>query len=228
MLPTVLATDLCSLRSSSPRLAVSAIAKLRKSQNGKFNVEEMFFGRTAIWSAAELSYEDAEAILDAAENTKEDRSDSNDALLSRLREKSLRKRLQELRFPPSAVAKSLEGLRQVARWLAEKRQERGAVEFATSELSVKTAGVEAQPSGVSVKVRTAVEVVCSTPLINTYGKTAREIHGVVAELMLFANEEVATYLYRTLGNAALLRRHLPPGSRKAQEMTNVLVSLGFR
>jgi len=54
---------------------------------------------------------------------------------------------------------------------------------------------------------------------------AREIHNVVAELMLFANESVASYLHARIGSAALLRRHRAPGKEKVKDMADQLCAL---
>ncbi|KAJ2501426.1 hypothetical protein GGH96_001949 [Coemansia sp. RSA 1972] len=60
MIPEVLSERVCSLRSGSDRLAVSVIWDM----DHEYNVERTWFGRTAIRSACEMCYEQAQELLD--------------------------------------------------------------------------------------------------------------------------------------------------------------------
>ncbi|OLY82363.1 DIS3-like exonuclease 1 [Smittium mucronatum] len=62
MVPEILSENICSLRSGSPRYAVSVIWKLDES----YNVLSVWFGRTLIKSVSEMSYESAQYILNGS------------------------------------------------------------------------------------------------------------------------------------------------------------------
>uniref|UniRef100_UPI00358FEBF1 DIS3-like exonuclease 1 isoform X2 n=1 Tax=Myxine glutinosa TaxID=7769 RepID=UPI00358FEBF1 len=61
MLPSVLSSNLCSLRSGEDRYAFSVLWRLDKET---YEVKDVWFGRTVIRSTYKLSYETAQAVLD--------------------------------------------------------------------------------------------------------------------------------------------------------------------
>ncbi|KAJ2470315.1 hypothetical protein GGI02_003010, partial [Coemansia sp. RSA 2322] len=62
MIPEVLSEQICSLRAAQDRLAVSVIWTL----DAEYRTTAVWFGRTVIRSACEMSYEQAQALLDGA------------------------------------------------------------------------------------------------------------------------------------------------------------------
>jgi len=65
MLPHILSTDLCSLNPDQDRLAVSAVFTL----DAEANVEDVWFGETAIHSDKRFTYEEAQEVLDKGAGT---------------------------------------------------------------------------------------------------------------------------------------------------------------
>jgi len=112
MLPEVLSNGLCSLMPNVDRMAFSAVFDIEKS-TGK--ILDRWFGRTIINSNKRFSYEEAQEILDAAQNNS---LRSKEATLTSLQEYS----------------GQLYELNRIANIYREENKKNGAIEFETDEV----------------------------------------------------------------------------------------------
>ena len=128
MFPEKLSNFLCSLRPREDKLCVSAVFEL----DANFRVLSRWFGRTVIHSRCRLSYEQAQAVLDAAAQTEGETPVQVDGVVD--------KQVQE----------ALPALNQVAESLREGRVRKGAVAFDKAEVKVE---VDAAGVPVNISVR---------------------------------------------------------------------------
>lgn len=110
MLPSLLSSNLCSLRGGEERLAFSALIRL----NRKGEVTKVEFGRSVIKSSAALTYEQAQNRVDDA-----------------------RKKLKRGESIDDKVTMGLLGLAQAAKTLRERRMSAGALVLASPEVKFK-------------------------------------------------------------------------------------------
>lgn len=202
MLPSVLSADLCSLHQNRDRLAVSVIWEL---DDKTYSVVEnsTWFGRTIIRSCSSMTYEQAHRLLQGVNADADDAPHRGTARSQGASEKHP-EGVAGGRIPlelQSSVREDLRLLTDVARSLARTRGSQGGLDLSKQEevrfsLNVTELGEE------------DVEITV---------KESLEIHGTIAELMIFANSTVARKLVETFPTHALLRRHPPPsGDRFAQ------------
>ncbi|CAI5730398.1 unnamed protein product [Hyaloperonospora brassicae] len=192
MLPSVLSADLCSLHENRDRFAVSVICELDRET---YDVVEnsVWFGRTIIRSCSSMTYQQAHRLLQGAN------ADVDDS--------SLAERVEGVaggRIPlglQQQIREDLGIITDIGRRLGRVRGSQGGLDLSKQE--------EVQFSVDASKVGTEdVEVTV---------KESLEIHGTIAELMIFANSTVARQLVEHFPTRALLRRHPPPsGDRFAQ------------
>ncbi len=114
MLPEVLSNNLCSLNPHEVRLAVSAVFEL--DQNA--NVISKWFGETVIHSDHRFTYEDAQEVLDAADQTNPSREVGS-------------------KTPGHEMERELVAIAALARKIRARRTEKGAIAFDTAEIKVK-------------------------------------------------------------------------------------------
>lgn len=124
MFPEKLSNQLCSLRPHEDKLCVSAVFEFDEN----FNVVSRWFGRTVIRSDCRLSYEQAQAVLDAGEGNQV---------------------AADVKIPPE-VCESLVFLHRQASRLREERMRSGAVDFDKAEVKVQ---VDEQGVPVDIRVR---------------------------------------------------------------------------
>eukprot|EP00252_Welwitschia_mirabilis_P018270 TRINITY_DN4059_c0_g1_i1.p1 TRINITY_DN4059_c0_g1~~TRINITY_DN4059_c0_g1_i1.p1 ORF type:complete len:718 (+),score=144.56 TRINITY_DN4059_c0_g1_i1:74-2155(+) len=129
MLPAILSEDLCSLREGQDRLAVSVIWTV--DPGNEFEVLETWFGRTVIRSCFQMSYSQAQAILDGSISSDELNIEGRQQAFSDLRE--------ELCYIASFA--------QIRRGV---RESKGALEFSSVELSFE---IEQNNEPLSVKAK---------------------------------------------------------------------------
>lgn len=181
MLPERLSNDVCSLRPGEDRLAMSVIARL----DGRGRVVSAKAMASAIRSAARLSYDEVDALLAG-------RAEPGDLPCAPERAADVAVLLGTL--------DEVRGLRELV------RQERGAIDFSTTEAKV-TLDEAGHPAGVSVRRRTRAT-------------------GLIEEAMLVANECVARMLVERDMPAAF-RVHEPPTPDDLKACVQPLRELGL-
>ena len=195
MLPSVLSADLCSLHENRDRFAVSVIWEL---DGETYNVVEnsTWFGRTIIRNCSSMTYEQAHRLLQGvnADTDEASRCGSSKAKFPSVKHVDgvaggrIPLKLQE------HLRGDLRILTDIGRQLGRTRGSQGGLDLSKQEevkfsLDVSELGQE----GVEITV-----------------KESLEIHGTIAELMIFANSTVARKLVERFPTHALLRRHPPP------------------
>lgn len=176
MLPSILSANLCSLVSGVDRYAVSVIWELDK----KYEVIDVWYGKTIIRSQYKLFYELAQLIHDGASKAV---VVDNVPELQDVSGELLTKKIDELTLAVNQLMK-------IARHLKSKRVKGGALELESVE--------------VQVQLTETKSVEDLTP------KDHMEIHDTIAECMIFANHWVAKKITETFSQCALLRHHPLP------------------
>lgn len=148
-----------------------------------YHVVDVWYGQTAIHSSYSLCYEVAQEIIDGKkrEELSHEIPELDDTEPSEVNE-----RFDDLK---NAVAL----LTEVAHVLKDRRGFAGALELDSSEIQLEFR--DADRSGNLDSIRPKQEL---------------DIHGTVAECMIFANHLVAKKIKDTFQTRALLRRHPPP------------------
>ncbi|KAL4161863.1 hypothetical protein PRNP1_002414 [Phytophthora ramorum] len=206
MLPSVLSADLCSLHENRDRFAVSVMWEL---DGETYDVVEnsTWFGRTMIRSCSSMTYEQAHRLLQGVS------ADTDDAP----RRVSVRSQpppnehvegVAGGRIPlglQKHIREDLRILTDVGRRLGRTRGSQGGLDLSKQEevrfsLNVSELGQE------------DVEITV---------KESLEIHGTIAELMIFANSTVARKLMERFPTHALLRRHPPPSGDRFTQLVQL-------
>ncbi|ETP06075.1 hypothetical protein F441_17460 [Phytophthora nicotianae CJ01A1] len=206
MLPSVLSADLCSLHENRDRFAVSVMWEL----NGEtYDVVEgsTWFGRTIIRNCSSMTYEQAHRLLQGVN------ADVDDAPRLGLARSQPHKDVHAEgvaggRIPLRLQQEIREDLRiitDVGRRLSRTRGSQGGLDLSKQEevrfsLNVSELGKE------------DVEITV---------KESLEIHGTIAELMIFANSTVARRLVERFPTHALLRRHPPPSGDRFTQLVQL-------
>jgi ribonuclease R len=160
MLPENLSNGLCSLRPNEDKLCFSAVFKL--DQNG--HVLEEWFGRTVINSNHRFSYEQAQAIIESVNKTKEEVGPIlvQDAGLT-------------MDYMGSHnLASAIIALDKIAKKMRKGRSKRGSISFDKQEVKFKL-DEKNKPVGIHFKV-------------------AKDSNKLIEEFMLLANRHVAQYI----------------------------------
>ncbi|RMX68332.1 hypothetical protein DD238_004452 [Peronospora effusa] len=206
MLPSVLSADLCSLHENRDRFALSVIWEL---DGETYNVVEnsTWFGRTIIRNCSSMTYEQAHRLL---QGVNADADDPPRCGSSRAQPPSVKQvdgvaggriplKLQEY------LREDLRILTYIGRHLGRTRGSQGGLDLSKQEevkfsLNVSELGQE------------DVEITVKETL---------EIHGTIAELMIFANSTVARKLVERFPAHALLRRHPPPSGDRFTQLVQL-------
>jgi ribonuclease R len=160
MLPENLSNGLCSLRPNEDKLCFSAVFKL--DQNG--HVLEEWFGRTVINSNHRFSYEQAQAIIESVNKTKEEVGPIlvQDAGLT-------------MDYMGSHnLASAIIALDKIAKKMRKGRSKKGSISFDKQEVKFKL-DENNKPVGIHFKV-------------------AKDSNKLIEEFMLLANRHVAQYI----------------------------------
>ncbi|KAK7116248.1 DIS3-like exonuclease 1 [Littorina saxatilis] len=193
MLPGILSANLCSLISGKDRYAVSVMWELTP----KFEVVNVWYGRTIIHSKYKLFYEMAQEVCNGC---------SDQDILDNVPEfqgvtgEELTQKLKELRW-------SLIKLTELGRSMKARRTHCGALDLESVEVQVQlteTKGVEDL-----------------TP------KEHLEVHETIAECMIFANHWVAKKIADAFPSKALLRNHPPPRQEQFDNLLKCATARGF-
>ena len=170
MLPTLLGTDLCSLKPYVERYAFSTVWEITKDAE----IINSTFTKSVIRSREAFSYEQAQIRIDD--------------------------RLQN-----DELTQGMRTLLMLSKKLRQKRMDAGALNLASPEVRVQTESETSDPVDVKTK-----------ELLDT--------NSLVEEFMLLANISVATKIYSSFPQTALLRRHAPPPKTNFEELSNQLTA----
>ncbi|KAE8891033.1 DIS3-like exonuclease 1 [Phytophthora fragariae] len=206
MLPSVLSADLCSLHENRDRFAVSVMCEL---DGGTYEIVEnsTWFGRTIIRNCSSMTYEQAHRLLQGV-NADADDSPRRGSARSQLPPSEHAEGVAGGRIPmklQQLIREDLRILTDVGRRLGRTRGSHGGLDLSKQEevrfsLNVSELGQE----DVDITV-----------------KESLEIHGTIAELMIFANSTVARKLVERFPTHALLRRHPPPSGDRFTQLVQL-------
>jgi ribonuclease R len=181
MLPPPISDGLCSLRPGEDRLAFSVDMLL----NSDGSVAHREFYPSLIRSSARLSYDEAQRILEGSEGL--DNGQFSHNLTSLLRNRLL-------------------ALHRLAKKLARRRLQRGAIEFEGVEAKIL---LDADDAPTDVRLRTKTDAT-----------------SLVEEAMILANEQVAAHM-STCGVSMIYRCHEEPFLRALEELVPTLQEFGY-
>lgn len=169
MLPSLLGTDLCSLKPYVERYAFSVLWEL--TPNGE--VVSSDFTKSVILSREAFSYEQAQLRID-------DHSQKDE------------------------LTQSMRSLLRFSKIFKQKRMDAGALNLASPEVRIET-GDEA-----------------GDPVTDVKTKAMLATNSLVEEFMLLANITVASKIYNSFSQTALLRRHATPPPQNFEDLINQL------
>jgi len=199
MLPDQLTTDLCALQVGKDRLTVSVLVTLDASGQ----VVEYEIQPTVIQVDYQLSYQQAQAILERSENT--DPSQDIDIQA----------------FSP--IVDLLDQLSALSQALKKQRQQRGAFELNLPEKPLSGNSAEATEAGkllFTPKFHYDDEGALGAMLVLPSVPT----HTMIAELMLLANQLVAMHL-QALGVPGIYRVHPTPDPDDVLELVKLATNM---
>ena len=168
MLPTLLGTDLCSLKPYVERYAFSTIWEITPNAD----VVQSSFTKSVIRSREAFSYDQAQLRIDDKSQT-------------------------------DGLTNAMRILLALSKKLRQKRLDAGALNLASPEVRVQTESETSDPADVKTK-----------ELLDT--------NSLVEEFMLLANITVASKVYSSFPQTALLRRHAAPPASNFEELANEL------
>ena len=199
MLPSLLSSNLCSLHGDTDRLAVSVVWVL--SSDLKI-VKSTWFGKTVIHNCQAMTYEQAHNILhDIAPDEP-----------GKARPPPLTAGYPVKRNQIPSLKQDLGILTRLARKLRKDREEiGGAVDLSSADTGSELKFV-LDKDGNPMKVSS---------------KTELEIHHTIAELMIFANQSVASKIYEHFPDSALLRIHRTVEQNRFEDLENALTAGGI-
>ncbi|KAJ5086626.1 hypothetical protein NUU61_007933 [Penicillium alfredii] len=170
MLPSLLGTDLCSLKPYVERYAFSVLWEVTPNAE----IVSSDFTKSVIRSREAFSYEQAQLRIDD--------SSKNDEL-----------------------TQSMRHLLHFSKVLRQKRMDAGALNLASPEVRIETDSDEV-----------------GDPLTDVKTKAMLETNSLVEEFMLLANITVASRIYESFSQTALLRRHATPPPQNFEDLSSQL------
>jgi ribonuclease R/exosome complex exonuclease DIS3/RRP44 len=199
MLPENLSNGLCSLRPNEDKLCFSAIFRINKQ--GK--VVDEWFGKTVINSNHRFSYEEAQAIIEAASCKKDDLC--NEEVIDKC---GLKEKLTDESkwFEANALAESIKALDRYAKMMRKERSKRGSISFDKQEVKFKL-DESNKPVGIHFKV-------------------AKDSNKLIEEFMLLANRHVAQYI-NSRGLPNVNRAHDKPNDEKLANLKDFISQFGY-
>eukprot|EP00808_Paulinella_micropora_P001439 g37203.t1 len=228
MLPTVLSTDLCSLRGDTDRLTVSGTWEVEPSTHALVP-GSLWLGRAVVHNKHALSYQDAQYIVDTKGQHTKPRifcASCNHNFVFDPRGASSRSPLPcpDCRAPQSGFVHGLpanidqaeasrlfpllEFLLSTGRKLRHAREAAGALSLDSIELDFDLS--QDRKEVLSVKQEPHLE-----------------FHETIEEFMILANCEVAKFIWTWFPEASLLRRHPFPKQQKFANLQSLASSLGL-
>ena len=189
MLPEFLSNGVCSLRPKEEKFTFSAVFVL----NDKMVIEDEWYGKSLINSDHRFSYEEVQFILDS-----EDKWVSADLSLS-----------GQSYSVSEEIYSALQKLNFYAKFLREKRMEKGALSFDRVEVKFDLDKHD-NPSSI-------------------YFKKSKDANKLVEELMLLANRRVAEFIGKLKQKKPFVYRvHDLPDEEKLTNLQNVAKNLGYQ
>ncbi|KAJ2081642.1 hypothetical protein H4R24_002166 [Coemansia sp. RSA 988] len=165
MIPEVLSERVCSLRGGSDRYAVSVVWKLDKG----YHIKDVWFGRSVIRSACEMSYEQAQALLDGQVGVDGLETAKEDALRTGVVE-----------------------LARAMRVLRERRSAAGALELASTEVKFGFGSGTQQISELAPKRSLEIHRVIEEAMVFANTAVARRIHQTLPSAALLRRHRSPT------------------------------------
>jgi ribonuclease R/exosome complex exonuclease DIS3/RRP44 len=199
MLPENLSNGLCSLRPNEDKLCFSAIFRINKQ--GK--VVEEWFGKTVINSNHRFSYEQAQAIIEAASCKKDDLCNEEVIDKCGLKEKLID---ESKWLEANALAESIKALDRYAKMMRRERFKRGSISLDKHEVRFKL-DENNKPVDIIFKV----------------GKDSNKL---IEEFMLLANRHVAQYI-NSRGLPNVNRAHDKPNEEKLERLKEFIKEFGY-
>jgi ribonuclease R len=196
MLPTEITDGLCSLQPGQDRLAISVLLTL----DAEGHVQEFEIQPTVVKVDYRLSYDQARAIL-AGEKSKELKA-----------------------FDP--IAKTLVQLNTLSHALKEQRRSRGAFELNLPEKIYARAGAIETPEEAEKYTFSKFHYDDEGSLGAVVVSATLPIHSMIVELMLLANQTVASHLL-ALGIPAVYRVHTTPDPKDVEDLIKLSSSMGI-
>ena len=205
MLPSLLGTNLCSLRPFVERLAFSAIwvcvlapfaiapvLILLQEMTPEAEIVNVRFTKSVIASKAAFTYEEAQIRKD------------DPYVLLLLLDMHLSNSMHD-RHQQDELTQSIRLLNSLALKLKAGRMAAGALNLASPEVKIQLDTSE------------------SSDPIDVEQKELRETNSLVEEFMLLANISVARKIQETFPQTAVLRRHLPPPRTNFEKLQDILM-----
>jgi ribonuclease R len=189
MLPAPLSENLCSLRPGADRLAFT----VEMAVNSDGSVASSAFYPSLIRSCARLSYDEVQRILDGGQS--EAVEDAEDAEAPAAPP-----------APPAALANRLHALHRLAKKLARRRIQRGAIEFESTEAKLSLDD-DGRPLAVRLRSKT-------------------DATSLVEEAMILANEQVAAHMLAS-GAPMVYRIHDEPYPAALDALLETLQEFGY-
>jgi exoribonuclease R len=210
MLPSTLSTDLCSLRGGTERLCVSVLWEV-DINTGK--VLGTWYGRTAIYNAYALSYEEAQYILDTKGGTAPLPVLPPEHPNARLTVEQIYDKAPQSSLTPEErrdLYPKIKVLLEVGRMLRAARLRRGALELH------------------SLEVKFQLSDDASRKVVGVQEEAELEVHNTIAEWMVFANSTVAHAIWQRFPDSALLRHHPFPAPARFARLHELAESMGLQ
>jgi ribonuclease R len=196
MLPEILSNNLCSLNPNVDRFAFSAVFDIEK-KTGK--VLKTWFGKTIINSDKRFSYEEAQDVIEKAQDKSYEKSLASSAKA----DEETRGLFEE------ELSWALMELMRLSRIFRQENKKNGAIEFETDEVKF-----DLDEKGKPIRV---------------YKKERVETMKMIEEWMLLANRAVAEYISKKAkekGGAGLFRIHDEPNIERLENLSIFIRALG--
>ncbi|KAJ2802409.1 hypothetical protein H4R20_003290 [Coemansia guatemalensis] len=165
MIPEVLSERVCSLRGGRDRYAVSVVWKLDE----EYHIKDVWFGRSVICSACEMSYEQAQALLDGKVGVEGLESTKEDALRTGVVE-----------------------LTRAMRVLRERRRAAGALELASTEVKFGFESGTQRISELAPKRSLEIHRVIEEAMVFANTAVARRVHQTLPSAALLRRHRSPT------------------------------------
>ena len=190
MLPHELSNGICSLNQGEDRYTLSCIMHI----NDKGEVTDSCVRESVIRSDARLSYSGVEALL----------KDGNDAeIVHKLKEQGIR----GIKTHTLYITRMLRRAARLAKILYRKRQERGSIDFDSTECEI-----DLDENGKPLDIRP---------------HESNDATNMIEDFMLMANETVAQ-TFRALEIPFVYRTHAQPVADKLDQLNQFLKNYGYK
>jgi ribonuclease R len=201
MLPPQISDELCSLRPNEDKLAFT----IDMLMNSDGSVAATDFYPSLIRSSTRLTYDEAQSALSCHSERSEEPSVARESGQAVAVQSPIPTPHREA-TPGSSLSEKLQILDKLAKKLARRRKQRGAIDFEGVEAKV-TLDEEGKPTAVHLRTKTAAT-------------------SLVEEAMILANEQVAAYML-TSKAPMVYRIHDEPLASTLAELLPTLQEFGY-